>query len=158
MFNEKSSCYLVGRILDNVDYLIWIKNKDDEFVYANKTACEVLFMCDQEKIPQCKMSTEATSYENKKRVVEERIRLKGGGELWIEASKLPIDEEGLMLTIAKDITEQKQHEIELENALKQKIEEFETERREQTELLDIKERELMSVLEDIKGNGFSTVV
>lgn len=157
MFDEKSSCYLVGRILDNVDYLIWIKNNKDEYVYANKTACDKLFGCKQEDIPCCKLSTESTSYENKKRVVEEKLYI-DGKEIWIEASKLPIDEEGLMLAIAKDITEQKQHEIELENALKNKIEEFEKEREEQEAILDIKNRELIGALEEINRDGFSTVI
>jgi len=141
-------CEYISGVMDNIHYLVWIKDKEGNLIFANKTACELFKEFGVGNILECPVETNG----NEK---DEVVKLKiDGDDLWLRYSSMSVLANGYdcILVLANDITEFKEKEIKVSKILDEKISEWKEEKEVRSRRLEKNNQEMYAMLNLAKQN------
>ncbi|MBU0777871.1 hypothetical protein KKF82_06400 [Patescibacteria group bacterium] len=139
-------CEYISKVIDDIDFLIWVKDKDDNLIFANKPAFDFFRKLNRENVLICPIKMEECEKDK-----EIKLNIEGNN-LWIRFSSMPIHNEKV-LVIADDITDQKENETRVSEILDKKILEWKIEREERFKRLDRNNQEMFEMLNLMKNSG-----
>jgi len=141
-------CEYISGVMDNIHYIIWVKDKDDNLIFANKTAFELFKKFSDNDSIECPVETNNSE---KNGIVELKFN---DNSVWLEFSILPVYQDGYdcILVLANDITESKNNEIKLSKILDGKIIKWKEEKEERFNRLRENNQEMYAML-NLTDNG-----
>ena len=139
----------ISDIIDMSDYLVWSKDMSGNLLFVNKKAFDVFKKLSSNDIIECPFNITDNSENN-----EDKIEL-DNKDMWLRYSSEIVDKSDgkKILVVAKDITEEKKKEQQLEKVLDEKILEWKKEERERSERIDKSNKEVYRILNFIKGEA-----
>jgi hypothetical protein len=142
-------CMYISDIIDMSDYLVWSKDMSGNLLFVNKKAFDVFKKLSSNDIIECPFNITDNSENN-----EDKIEL-DNKDMWLRYSSEIVDKSDgkKILVVAKDITEEKKKEQQLEKVLDEKILEWKKEERERSERIDKSNKEVYRILNFIKGEA-----
>jgi Zn-finger protein len=140
-------CKYISDILDESDYLVWSKDMNGNLLFVNKKAFNVFKQLNKNGFISCPFNI-TENVEN----IDCKIEI-DGREVWVRYSSeiLYKKNEYNILIVAKDVTEEKMKEKEIEKILDQKISDWQKEEQERSARIDKSNKEVFKILNFIKG-------
>ena len=148
---EKQSFLM--EVLDELDIMIWIKDKDGNLIYINNMAKNALFNCTNDKdidFTKCPLSCNVSDIVEKKEDVIEKVFC-CGEEIFLNCQKIPLKQNnGGMMIIAEDITEKVLENEKNVKLLNIRIDEWKDRRKLKNDESSKSINKILSTIKDIK--------
>jgi len=134
-------------VIDNLEVMIWIKNKNGNLIYLNNSAKQNLFDGDIDS-NECPLSCSMSDMVETTEDVIERFILHDE-EKFLRCKKIPLDNEGMMV-IAEDITNMVNVNEKAVKVLNDKIDQWKEKRERKSEISDVFIQNILNKIRDIK--------
>lgn len=115
MIKGLDRCRYISETIDEIDQMIWVKDKNNNLLFSNKAAMNFFEKLNENGIIKCPI--DINSYHKDK-----EVEINGK---WLRYSSIPVHEssnfpEGILI-MADDITEEKEEEARVLNILNEKL-------------------------------------
>ena len=148
-------CEYISKVVDDINYLIWVKDEDDNLIFANKAAFEFFKSISGGDVIKCPV--EIKGHEDNQEI---KICTNDECDVWLRFSSMPVysEERNLdgILIIANDITKEKESVMKVSEIIDRRIVEWNKEKEERTRKLDENSQtifEMLSLMKNEQGVG-----
>jgi hypothetical protein len=143
-------CEYISKVMDDINHLVWVKDKDNNLIFANSLAFD--FFKKMSKNDSIKCPIEINGYEENKTT---KIQVEEN-DMWLQYSSMPIFTEGSSiegtLVIATDVTERRIKTNQVSRIIDSKIDEWKKEQEIRALRLERNNKEMYEMLNlDING-------
>jgi PAS domain-containing protein len=148
-------CKYISKVIDNINYLVWVKDHDNHLLFANEAAFKFFKKMSHEKeIIKCPLDINGFEERKNMKIIIDKQ------DIWLQISSMLVnieDDENKIfkgiLIFAYDITIRKQKEDEVSRILDKKIDVWKEEKRKRSLQLDENNKEMMRMfnLSDLTG-------
>lgn len=148
MLKGLDRCQYVSSIVDEIDVLMWVKDDSDNIIFLNKAAKKFFKELSEDGEVRCPIDVNGI-HEN------EEVQMAGR---WLKFSSVHVDgidkaPKGIFI-IAKDVTKEKNEELETLKLLDEKIQNWERERNARAERIEVHNRVISEMLTS-NGIGYN---